>query len=104
MSIVLGYLFLFINIVIVIAMTTDKFKIYIDFHSALCVLGGTLLSAIVAYGGKSVMHLFVIFMAAIKKKEPRLAEIVAEIVKVSRETKGCIRGLMSWPIGQNFDF
>ena len=104
MSIILGYLFLFINIVAVIAMTTDKYKIFIDFHSVICVIGGTLLSAVVAYGGKSVPHLFQIYIAAIKKKEPRIEDIVHEFVKISKETKGEINQSFVGNYNANFPF
>ena len=88
MSIILGYLFLFLNVVVVIAMTTDKFKIYIDLHSMICVIGGTLLSAVIAFGGKSIVQLWKIYTAAVKKKEPRISGIVEEVVKIAKETKG----------------
>lgn len=90
MSIILGYFFLFVNIVVVIMMTTDKLKIYLDFHSFLCVVGGTLLSGIVGYGGKAVMQLVKIYTASIKKKHARIDIIVNEVVKISKETKGDI--------------
>jgi chemotaxis protein MotA len=88
MSVVLGYIFLFINMVIVIAMTTDKFRIYLDLHSFICVFGGTMLSAIVGFGGKSVKHVVTIYVAAIKKKFHGVMPLVDEIVKTARETKG----------------
>jgi chemotaxis protein MotA len=88
MSILLGYLFLFLNVLVVIAMTTDKYKIYLDFHSVICVLGGTALTAVVAFGGKSLMQLFQIYRAAVKKKANRTDLLVVEVVKIAKETKG----------------
>jgi chemotaxis protein MotA len=90
MSIILGYLFLFVNLIVVILMTTDKLKIFIDFHSFLCVIGGTLLAGVVGYGGKSVITLARIYIAAVKKKPARIDVIVLEVVKIAKETKGDI--------------
>ena len=61
MSIILGYLFLILNIIVVIAMTTDKFKIYLDLHSVICVIGGTALSAIIGFGGDSIKRIIRIY-------------------------------------------
>ncbi|MEY4066448.1 MAG: hypothetical protein RIR26_2656 [Pseudomonadota bacterium] len=90
MSIILGYLFLIINVLIVIAMTTDKLRIYADLHSVICVIGGTTLSAIIGFGGGAVKRIFHIYSVAIKKKAPDVKKLVDEIVKIAKETKGDI--------------
>lgn len=94
MSIVLGYIFAAINMLVVILMTTDNVKIYIDFHSFLCVGMGTALSAVIAFGPSSMKHLFVILMKAIRQKQIMTEAVITEIVKISKETKG--------EINQNF--
>jgi chemotaxis protein MotA len=88
MSIILGYLFLILNIIVVIAMTTDKFKIYLDLHSVICVIGGTALSAIIGFGGDSIKRIIRIYSISIKRKPPDIKSLVEEIVKISKETKG----------------
>jgi flagellar motor component MotA len=70
MSIILGYLFLILNIIIVIAMTTDKLKIYLDLHSVICVVGGTALSAVIGFGGDAIKRIIRIYGFSIKKKPP----------------------------------
>lgn len=90
MSIILGYIFLVINVLVVIAMTTDKLRIYVDFHSVICVIGGTTLSAIIGFGGKSIQRVLNIYLNAIRKKEPDIKKLVEEIIKISKETKGDI--------------
>jgi len=90
MSIVLGYFFLLVNIIVVILMTTDKLKIFLDLHSLICVVGGTGLCAVVGFGGNSIMQLIKIYHAAIKKKPGRIDLIVTEVVKIAKETKGDI--------------
>lgn len=90
MSIILGYIFLLLNIILVIGMTTDKYRIYIDLHSMICVIGGTSLSAIIGFGGGAIKRIFKIYGIAIRKKGPNVKKLVAEIVKISKETKGDI--------------
>jgi chemotaxis protein MotA len=90
MSIILGYLFLVINILIVIAMTTDKLRIYADLHSVICVIGGTLISAIIAFGGKAIKRIIHVYSFSIKTKEPDIKKLIEEIVKIAKETKGDI--------------
>jgi chemotaxis protein MotA len=88
MHVVLGYILLAVNLLVVIMMTTDKLAIYFDLHSFLCVFGGTLLSSVIAFGPKSLMQVVKVYRAAMKKTDINKADVIAEIVKISRETKG----------------
>lgn len=88
MAVVIGYFLAFANLIAVIMMTTDKLKIFIDFHSGLCVIGGTAISSVIAFGFKSLHHVCVIFVAAVKNKPAKIDAIINEIVKIAKETKG----------------
>lgn len=88
MHVAIGYLLLAANLLVVIMMTTDKLKIYFDFHSFLCVFGGTFLCSVIAFGPQSLIQVGKVYRASMKKSEISKADVINEIVKISRETKG----------------
>ena len=90
MPVVLGYLLLAANLLVVIMMTTDKLKIYFDFHSFLCVFGSTILCSIIAFGPRSLMQIASVYKAAARKTQMNTYDVIKEIVKIARDTKGDI--------------
>ncbi len=87
MFVIVGYILAVINLLIVIAMTTDTLKIYFDFHAFLCVGGGTLLSVVIGFKPSGIKRLTTLYKIATKKDEDPRA-LVSEIVRVAKETRG----------------
>jgi chemotaxis protein MotA len=87
MFVIVGYILAIINLLVVIAMTTDTLKIYFDFHAFLCVGGGTIISVIIGFKPHGLKRIMTLYKIATKKEEnPK--DLISEIVRVAKETRG----------------
>jgi chemotaxis protein MotA len=88
MFILIGYALAFINLLIVIAMTADSFKIYLDLHAFICVFGGTVISIFIAFKPSGIKRVWHLYSFATKRKEDDIVFLISEIVRVAKETRG----------------
>jgi len=88
MSIVIGYVFFIANIALVLSMTTAKHHIFLDLNGALAVLISTFCFAFIGFRPAGAIHLIKLFAITIKRKEDPLPEMLKEVIKVAKDSRG----------------
>jgi chemotaxis protein MotA len=65
--------------------STKEYKVFLDFHAALIVLGGTLAAWLVSFGGASMLNMSKVFFSRILKNEvDRFDIVIREVVDVAK--------------------
>ncbi len=88
MFVVVGYSLALINLLIVIMMTADSIKFYLDFHAFICVVGGTAFSILIGFSPSGLKRLYNIYRVSIKNKDVDTNLLIRDIVRVAKETRG----------------
>lgn len=88
MSVLIGFILFAINTAVVLMMTTKKLHIYFDVHSLIVVAGSSVIWVFIAFKPAGLAQFFRILKLIATRKEDRMAKMMEEVIKVSKDTRG----------------
>jgi chemotaxis protein MotA len=88
MSIVFGYLLFILNLAVVFMISTNKYYIFADVGSLLIVAVSVILMGLISFKSSGVLHIFRVVWVTIKRRDDPMPEMLQELIKVAKDTRG----------------